>query len=53
MTKVQDHRRRMKTDEKAKVVATVGGTKLIQFLAALVFFHQDDLKYRMNRITAT
>ena len=47
------HRRRIKTEEKAKVVADVQGTELIQFLAALAIFHQDDLKKRMNRITAT
>ena len=37
------HRRRIKTDEKAKVVAAVWGTELIQFLAALATFHQDYL----------
>ena len=47
------HRRRIKTEEKAKVVADVQGTELIQFLAALAIFHQDDLKKRMNRIIAT
>ena len=30
-----DHRRRIKTEEKAKVVATVWGIKFIQFFAAL------------------
>ena len=34
-------RRRIKTDEKAKVVAAVWGTELIQFLAALDILHQD------------
>ena len=29
------------------------GTELIQFLVALAILHQDDLKKRMNRITAT
>ena len=29
------HRRRMETEAKAKVVASVWGTKFIQFLAAL------------------
>ena len=43
----------MKTEEKAKVVAAVWGTEMIQFLAALAIFHQDDLKKRMNRIKAT
>ena len=31
-------RRRIKTEEKAKVVAAVWGTELLQFLAALVFY---------------
>ena len=35
------------------VVAAVWGTELIKFLAALAIFHQDDLKNRINRITAT
>ena len=39
-----DHRRRIKTEKKTKVVAAVWGTELIQFLAALVFFHQDDFE---------
>ena len=51
--KREDHRRRIKTEEKAKVVAGVWGTKFIKFLAALAIFHQDDLKKRVNRITAT
>ena len=42
------HRRRIKTKEKAKVVTSVGGTELIQFLAALAVLHQDDLKKGMN-----
>ena len=29
------HRKRIKTEEKAKVVAAVGGTEFIQFLATL------------------
>ena len=44
------HRRRIKTEEKAKVVTAVRGTELIQFLAALAISHQDDSKKRMNRI---
>ena len=36
------HRRRIKTEEKAKVVAAVWGTGFIQFLAALAIMH-----YRM------
>ena len=43
----------VKTEEKAKVIAAVWGTKLIQFLAASAIFHKDDLKKRMNRITAS
>ena len=42
-------RRRIYTEEKAKVVAAVWGTELIKFLAALVaILPQDDLKNRMN-----
>ena len=32
-------RRRINTDEKAKVVAAVWGTEMIQFLAALAILH--------------
>ena len=39
---------KIKTEEKAKVVAAVWGTELIQFLAALAFLHQDYLKKGMN-----
>ena len=39
-----NHRRRIKTEEKAKVVASVWGKEFIQFLAVLAFFHQDDFK---------
>ena len=42
------HKRSLKTEEKAKVVAAVWGTKFIQFSAALQIWHQDDLKKRMN-----
>ena len=48
-----DHRRRTKTEEKAKVVAAVWGTEMMQFLAALAILHQDALKKGINRITAT
>ena len=41
-------RRIIKTEEKAKVVAAIWGTKLIQFLAALAILHQDDMKKGMN-----
>ena len=42
------HRRRIKTEEKAKVVAADCLKEFIQFLAALEILHQDDLKKRMN-----
>ena len=38
------HRRRIKKEEKAKVVATVWGTELIQFLAALDIFHKEEFE---------
>ena len=37
------HRRRIKTEEKAKVVTAVWGTEFIQFLAAPAILLQDDL----------
>ena len=33
------HRRRIKTEEKAKIIAAVWGTEWIQFLAALAILH--------------
>ena len=36
------HRRRIKTEEKTKVVAAVWGAELIQFLATLDIFHHDN-----------
>ena len=42
------HRRRIKTEEKAKVVAAARRTELVQFLAALAILHQDNLKNRKN-----
>ena len=48
-----NHRIRLNTEEKAKVVAAAWGTALILLLAALAILHQDDLKKRMNRIMAT
>ena len=42
------HIRRIKTEEKAKVVAAVWGTECILFLAVLAFIHQDDLRKGMN-----
>ena len=42
------HRRRIKTKEKAKVVAAAWGTESIHFFAVLAILHQDDLKKRMS-----
>ena len=42
------HRRRIKTEEKAKVVVAVWGIELIQFLVMLANLHQADLKYGMK-----
>ena len=42
------HRRRIYTEENAKVVVAVWGTEFILFLAELAFLHQDDPKERMN-----
>ena len=44
------HRRRIKTEENANVVASVWGTGFIQFLNAIAVSHQDELK---NRIKCT
>ena len=38
------HVRRIKTEEKSKVVAAAWEPELIQFLAALEIFHQDDFE---------
>ena len=38
-----DHRRRIYTEEKAKVDASVWGAELMQFLAALAILHQEEL----------
>ena len=35
------HRRRIYTEEKAKVVAAAWGTALFKFLAAIAILHQD------------
>ena len=51
VTKVDNeinHRRLIKTEEKVKVVVTVWGTELIEFLATLAILHQDDLKKGMK-----
>ena len=43
------HRRRIKTEVKAKVVAAVWGARLINnFFATLAILHQDYLNNRMN-----
>ena len=42
------HKRMIKTEEKAKVVAVVWGKEFINFLAVLAFLHSDNLKNRMN-----
>ena len=42
------HRRRIYTEEKAKVVSAVWGTDFIHFLAVLAVLYQDDMKKRMN-----
>ena len=47
------HRRRIKTDEKAKVVAAAWGAELNQLInlfAALAILHQDNLKNMINSI---
>ena len=41
---MSNHRRRIYTEEKAKVVAAVGGTEFI----ALAILHKNDLKNKMN-----
>ena len=41
------YRRRIYTEEKAKVVAAAWGKELIQLLDALAILQQDDLKNRM------
>ena len=42
------HRRRIYTEEKAKVVAAAWATALFKFLAAIAILHRDDLKNRMS-----
>ena len=51
--KQEAQRKRIKTEEKAKVVAAVWRTELIRFLAALDICHQDDFEKRINRIKTT
>ena len=38
------HRRRIKTEEKAKVVTVVRGTEFIKFLSVRAILHEEDLK---------
>ena len=40
----RNHRRRIKTEEKANVVSAVRGIKFIQILAALAFLHLDNFE---------
>ena len=47
-TEPLNHRRRIKPEEKAKVVASVWGKEFIQFLAALAVLYKDNLNNRMN-----
>ena len=42
--KTSNHRRRIKTEAKAKVVAAVWGTEIIQFVAALAILYKDDFE---------
>ena len=42
------HRRKMKTEEKVKVVASVWGEEFINFLAALAVLPRTILKNRLN-----
>ena len=44
----QNHRRRIETEGKAKVVASVCGTEFIQFLAALAALPRSVWKKRLN-----
>ena len=48
-----DIEERSNLEEKAKVVGADWRTEWFQFLAALAILHQEDLKKRMNIITAT
>ena len=42
------HKRKIYTEDKAKVVASVWGTEFIHFLAVLAVLHQDDMNKRVN-----
>ena len=52
-SRLESYKIRINTVKKAKVVTAVWGTNLIQILAALAIFDQDDMKKNVNRITAT
>ena len=43
-----DHRRRIYTDEKTKVVAVSWVIELLQFLSKLAILHKDELKNGVN-----
>ena len=45
---LQNHRRRIHTEEKVKVIAAALRTEFIPFLSALAILHLDDLKNRIN-----
>ena len=45
-----DHRRRIKTEEKAKLVASVWGEECIQFLAVQAVLLRTTLKNRINSL---
>ena len=48
------HKRRIKTDEKVKVVPAALGYEIASIHChTIAIFYQDDLKKRMNRIKAT
>ena len=48
MTESRAHRRMMERETKAKVVASVWGTEIIQFLATLSILYGTIWKNRMN-----
>ena len=52
-SRLESYTIRINTVKKTKVVTAVWGTNLIQILAALAIFDQDDMKKNVKRITAT
>ena len=48
--KASNHRRRIYTEEKTKVITAVWWTEFIQYRATLAILHQDDIKKRINCI---